>query len=139
MNLLNLSNNAKHILKLRYLHKDEQGEIIETPEQMLERVAEYVGAQENSDTKQVFYNMMASLDFLPNSPCLFNAGLSYPQLAACFVLPIEDSIDGIFNSLHNAAVIAKTGGGVGFNFSKLRPKGSIVRTTHGVASGHCHL
>lgn len=132
---MNLTENAEYILRLRYLQKDGEGKVIETPEQMLRRVADYVGQNESIETKQKFYSMMESLDFLPNSPCLFNAGLAYPQLAACFVLPIEDSIDSIFTSLHQAAVIAKMGGGVGFNFSNLRPKGSIVNTTKGIASG----
>jgi ribonucleoside-diphosphate reductase alpha chain len=132
---MNLTPNAEHILRLRYLRKNKEGEIIESPQQMLERVTEYVGSDYDLHTRQEFYDMMNRLDFLPNSPCLFNAGTVYPQLAACFVLPVGDSIESIFTSLHQAAVIAKMGGGVGFNFSNLRGKGSIVRTTMGTASG----
>lgn len=132
---MKLTKNAEYILRLRYLRKDGTGKVVESPNEMVERVVGYVGRHEDDYTQQKFYDMIDNLDFLPNSPCLFNAGLPYPQLAACFVLPVEDSIDSIFTSLHQAAVIAKMGGGVGFNFSNLRPKGSLVNTTKGIASG----
>ncbi len=142
-NGLNLSENAKNVLKRRYLKKDNKGRITETPERMFKRVARHIAKAEknygnDADVKKmedIFYNMMTELKFLPNSPTLMNAGRRLGQLAACFVLPIEDSIDGIFDSLKNAAIIHKSGGGTGFSFSRLRPKDSRVGTTGGIASG----
>jgi ribonucleoside-diphosphate reductase alpha chain len=120
---------ALSVIKTRYLRKDPiTNELLETPDGMLHRVADALG---NED----YYHLMASLDFLPNTPTLVNAGRPNGQLAACFVLPIEDSMDGIFNSLHDAAMIHKTGGGTGFSFSRLRSKGSPVYSTSGTSSG----
>ena len=140
---LNLSENAIRVLEKRYLLKDNTGNIIETPEQMFRRVAKCIAAVEkrydkNFNVKQLedsFYRMMTSLEFIPNSPTLMNAGKKNGQLSACFVIPIEDSMEEIFDSLKHAALIHKTGGGTGFDFSRLRPKNDIVFSTHGVASG----
>ena len=138
---LKLSVNAIHILRRRYLLRNENGEIIETPESLFERVAVSVaeGEIEYKESKQEyaekFYNLMTSLKFLPNSPTLMNAGTPLGQLSACFVLPVGDSIYEIFETLKNMALIHQSGGGTGFSFSKLRPKGDIVGSTKGVASG----
>ena len=140
---LSLSDNAKNVLERRYLKKDSKGKIIETPEMMFKRVAQHISKAEknygNGDNakqmENVFYNMMAELKFLPNSPTLMNAGRRLGQLAACFVLPVEDSMEGIFDALKNAAIIHKSGGGTGFSFSRLRSKDSRVGTTGGIASG----
>ncbi len=142
-NGLVLTGNAENVLERRYLKKDNKGKVVETPKDMFKRVARHVAKAENkyqddADAKKmenVFYNIMTELKFLPNSPTLMNAGRELGQLAACFVLPVEDSLDGIFDSLKNAAIIHKSGGGTGFSFSKLRPKDSRVGTTGGVASG----
>jgi len=142
-NGLKLSENAKNVLKRRYLKKDNKGRVTETSERMFKRVARHIAKAErkyssDADVKKmenIFYNMMTELKFLPNSPTLMNAGRRLGQLAACFVLPIEDSMDGIFDSLKNAAIIHKSGGGTGFSFSRLRPKDSRVGTTGGIASG----
>lgn len=139
-----LRESAITILKARYLARDETNRIIENPEELFERVAFAIAEAEKEfkATKEKwelfaekFYEMMARLDFLPNSPTLMNAGRPLGQLSACFVLPIEDSLDSIFETLKQTALIHKSGGGTGFNFSKLRPKGDIVSTTSGVASG----
>ncbi len=140
---LDLSPNAKTVLERRYLKKDTDGRIQEMPAQMFHRVADHIARAEmnyddNADVKNVaeqFYALMADFRFLPNSPTLMNAGRRLGQLAACFVLPIEDSMEGIFDSLKNAAIIHKSGGGTGFSFSRLRPKNSMVGTTGGIASG----
>ena len=134
---MKISSNALEILRKRYLLRDSQGRIIETPSQMFKRVAKAVAAADGNrrKTEQEFYEMMINLEFLPNSPTLMNAGTKLGQLNACFVLPIEDSIDGIFLSLRNMAKIHQSGGGTGFNFSKIRPKGDIVMSTKGIASG----
>ncbi len=140
---MKLSDNAVKVLEKRYLAKDENGNLIETPEQMFRRVAKTVAAADkdyvNQDELLVieerFFNLMTELDFLPNSPTLMNAGRPLGQLSACFVLPIEDSMEGIFDSVKNAALIHKSGGGTGFSFSRLRSKGSSVNSTGGVASG----
>lgn len=140
---LKLSENARTVLNRRYLKKDAKGRVQETPTQMFRRVASHIAKAEkrygdDSQEKKMedlFYNMMTEFKFLPNSPTLMNAGRRLGQLAACFVLPIEDSMDGIFDSLKNAALIHKSGGGTGFSFSRLRPKSSRVGTTGGVASG----
>src|SRR5213083_2155321 len=141
---LRISPNAVRVLKKRYLAKDENGKVIETPEGMFRRVAHNLvqadalyGAtpKEYKRLEEKFYALMATLDFLPNSPTLMNAGRPLQQLAACFVLPVEDSIGGIYDTLKHQALIHQTGGGTGFSFSRLRPKDDVVRSTGGVASG----
>ncbi len=140
---MGLTKNAIKILESRYLSKDEEGKVIETPEEMFRRVAytiaqadiKYFNEEEVKKTEDEFYTMMANLEFLPNSPTLMNAGRPLGQLSACFVLPIDDSMEAIFEAIKNAALIHKSGGGTGFSFSKIRPAGSVVRTTGGVASG----
>ncbi len=138
-----LSANAKTVLERRYLRKDLNGKIIETPEEMFRRVARHIAKAEKAygdetrvkQMEEVFHAMMTEFKFLPNSPTLMNAGRKLGQLAACFVLPVEDSMEGIFDALKSAALIHKSGGGTGFAFSRLRPKNSKVGTTGGVASG----
>jgi len=136
---LKLTLNSVEVLKNRYLLKDENGKIIETPSQLFKRVAKAVAAAEKPEDRkkmeEIFYRMMSNLEFLPNSPTLMNAGTDIGQLSACFVIPIEDSIAGIFDSLKTMALIHQSGGGTGFSFSKLRPKGDIVNSTKGIASG----
>ena len=138
-----LSKNALMILEQRYLKRDDKGRIVETPEKLFRRVAKnialadakYKNSKKNvKKTEEEFYNLMASLDFLPNSPTLINAGRKLQQLAGCFVLPIEDDISSIFMTLHDSALIHKTGAGTGFNFSNLRPKGDIIESA-GFTSG----
>ncbi|MDR1569315.1 MAG: vitamin B12-dependent ribonucleotide reductase [Oscillospiraceae bacterium] len=137
------TDNARRVLEKRYLAKDEQGRITETIEELFRRVAEVVARGDleydaNADTRPVaemFYNMMTARFFMPNSPTLMNAGRPLGQLSACFVLPVPDSLTGIFDAVKNAALIHQSGGGTGFSFSRLRPGGSSVRTSGGVASG----
>ena len=120
-----------------------RGRVVEKPEQMFRRVAHHIAKAEKNygdashvkKMEEIFYEMMTEFKFLPNSPTLMNAGRRLGQLAACFVLPVEDSMEGIFDALKNAALIHKSGGGTGFSFSRLRPKKSRVGTTGGVASG----
>lgn len=136
-----LSEQAHRILRQRYLRKDRRGHIAETPEAMFRRVAKAVASAENrygTDSaywEQAFFHLMSELQFLPNSPTLMNAGTASGQLSACFVLPVADSLDAIFSTLHHAALIQQSGGGTGFNFSHLRPANDLVRESGGTASG----
>ena len=141
---LKFSNNSLQVLERRYLLKDKEGTLIETPKQMVRRIAHNIsqaeynyGATEQQahEMEESFYNLLASLDFLPNTPTIMNAGTKIQQLSACFVLPVEDSMEGIFKSIMDTALIHKSGGGTGFSFARLRPSNDLVRSTSGVASG----
>ncbi len=138
-----LSDNARTVLQKRYLRKNARGRVIEKAEEMFRRVARHIAMAEKKfgdgsraeEMEEVFYRMMTEFKFLPNSPTLMNAGRRLGQLAACFVLPVADSMDDIFDSIKHAALIHKSGGGTGFSFSRLRPANSRVGTTGGIASG----
>ncbi|MBN1544208.1 vitamin B12-dependent ribonucleotide reductase [Candidatus Woesearchaeota archaeon] len=139
---LKLSVNAISVLEKRYLLKDDAGNVIETPQQMFRRVAREVARiearyakKDAGKTEEEFYRMMAELEFIPNSPTLMNAGTRMGQLSACFVLPVEDSMEGIFTTLKHMALIHQSGGGTGFSFSSLRPSGDLVGSTKCPASG----
>jgi ribonucleoside-diphosphate reductase alpha chain len=140
---LNLSINSLKVLEKRYLLKDDNQRIIETPSELFRRVSSHIAQAEKKFKSKYsyrmvedkFYQLMYNLEFLPNSPTLMNARTILGQLSACFVIPVEDSIDGIFKALHNMAKIHQSGGGTGFDFSHLRPKGDLVNSTKGVASG----
>lgn len=139
---LKLSLNSVRVLKRRYLRKDPSGKVIETPSQMFRRIAHNIASAElfyNHNSAEVveqeFYDMMSNLYFMPNSPTIMNAGYELQQLSACFVLPVEDDLGKIYDSLKCAALIHQSGGGTGFSFSRLRPKNDLVWTTRGEASG----
>lgn len=137
--MFQLSDNAKMVLEKRYLIKDKAGKVIETPEQMFSRVARTIAGAEVHDMPDIweerYFKIMSNLEFLPNSPTLINAGRQLGQLSACFVLPLEDSMDSIFTTLRDAVLIQKSGGGTGFSFSELRPKGTTVKSTQKCAGG----
>lgn len=138
---MELTENALRVLEARYLLKDEAGKVVETPDEMFRRVARTIASAERlhkgnpAEWEEKFYSLLTDLKFLPNSPTLMNAGKDIGQLAACFVLPVGDSMNSIFDTLKNAALILQSGGGTGFSFSKLRPKSDVVRSTGGIASG----
>ena len=138
-----LSNEAKVVLRRRYLVKNANGTVIETAQQLFWRIAEDIARAEQPypsgsrlpQAARQFYEAMARLEFLPNSPTLMNAGRPLQQLAACFVLPVDDSLSSILDAVKQQALIHQSGGGTGFSFSRLRPQDDLVSSTHGIASG----
>ena len=141
---VNLSDQAKVILEHRYLLKNTNSEIVESPTELFRRVAKAVASidsdyislpVEASLTEKDFFTIMKNLEFVPNSPTLMNAGTEQGTLSACFVLPLEDSMEGIMRASHDAAMVQKFGGGTGFSLSKLRPRGAKIQSTHGIACG----
>jgi ribonucleoside-diphosphate reductase alpha chain len=153
---MTFSDNALRVLGARYLRHDSSGEVVERPEELFRRVARTVAQAEDrlgdgaaGEWEEEFIEAMTCLELLPNSPCLMNAGTPLGMLSACFVLPVEDSMEGIFDSLKLMALIQQAGGGVGFSFARLRPRGDRVASTGGTAGQHpavgnspggrCHL
>lgn len=143
---IGLDTNAIKVLQRRYLLQNKKGETVETPSQLFKRVAKSIASVETQynhtastasteNIEQQFYQMMSNLEFLPNTPTLMNAGTEVGQLSACFVIPVGDSLEEIFNAVKWTAIIHQSGGGTGFNFSHLRPQGDLVRSTGGIASG----
>jgi ribonucleoside-diphosphate reductase alpha chain len=136
---MQLSQNAIQVLEKRYLAKDRTGKVIETPEQLFERVARTISGAERdesmSEYEEKFYKIMTNLEFLPNTPTLINAGRAIGQLSACFVLNIDDSMESIFTTLRDAALVQKSGGGCGYSFSNVRPSGDLVKSTNKCAGG----
>jgi ribonucleoside-diphosphate reductase alpha chain len=140
---MQLNENALRVLRARYLRREPGGQLAETPDELFRRVARSIAQAESrfadataaGEWEEKFYDAMTALDLLPNSPCLMNAGTPLGQLSACFVLPVEDSMEGIFDALKLMALIQQSGGGVGFSFSRLRPKGDPVASMGGTASG----
>lgn len=130
-----LTDNAESVLNARYYRRDNDGNVIEKFEDLCQRVAEHVGKREDESVKEAFFWMMRSLDFLPNTPTLVNAGTGRGTLSACFVLPVGDTMQGIVKASHDQAMVQKFGGGTGFSVSDIRPKGYPVSTTHGIAMG----
>jgi ribonucleoside-diphosphate reductase alpha chain len=145
---LELSENSIKVLERRYLKKDNQGRVIESPDELFRRVARAIAesekkygasADEIKSCEEKFFEIMAALGFLPNSPTLMNAGRPLGQLSACFVLPIEDSMESIFDAVKHTAMIHKSGGGTGFAFSRLRPRDSVVASTSRVVPGEAPI
>jgi len=141
---MGLSLNALVVMKKRYLRRNKYGEVIETPGQVFERVAKAVAEvdkehgkskKEIKETEKEFLQILKNLEFIPNSPTLMNAGTKLGQLSACFVLPVDDSVESIFGSLRDAALVQKSGGGAGYSFSNLRPKEDVVQSIGGIAAG----